>query len=92
LIRSFAGKETQSLFESGRSRRFTAFARVAIRKLTQLDTVKTLQDLSVPPGNHLEALKGEREGQHSIRLNDQFRLCFRWEADGAYDVEIVDYH
>jgi toxin HigB-1 len=92
LIQSFADKETEQLFETGRSRRFTVFARVAIRKLTQLDTVKTLADLAVPPENHLEALKKEREGQHSIRLNDQFRLCFRWEADGPYDVEIVDYH
>jgi proteic killer suppression protein len=67
-------------------------ARVAVRKLTQLDAVKNLDDLRIPPGNRLEALKGNRRGQHSIRINDQFRLCFRWEADGAYDVEIVDYH
>jgi toxin HigB-1 len=65
---------------------------VAIRKLTQLDTVKNLDDLRIPPGNRLEALKGNWRGQHSIRINDQFRLCFRWEADGAYDVEMVDYH
>jgi proteic killer suppression protein len=92
LIRSFADKETQKLFETGQSRRFKALARVAVRKLTQLDAVKNLDDLRIPPGNRLEALKGNRRGQHSIRINDQFRLCFRWEADGAYDVEIVDYH
>jgi proteic killer suppression protein len=92
LIRSFADKETKKLFETERSRRFKALARVAVRKLTQLDAVKNLDDLRIPPGNRLEALKGNRSGQHSIRINDQFRLCFRWEADGAYDVEIVDYH
>jgi len=92
LIRSFADKETKKLFETERSRRLKALARVAVRKLTQLDAVKNLDDLRIPPGNRLEALKGNRSGQHSIRINDQFRLCFRWEADGAYDVEIVDYH
>jgi toxin HigB-1 len=80
------------LFETGRSRKFSSFSRVAIRKLTQLDVVKKLEDLSIPPANRLEALAGNRKGQHSIRINDQFRVCFRWEADGAYDVEIVDYH
>lgn len=68
------------------------FARIAVRKLTQLDTVKTLDNLKVPPGNRLEAFKGERQGQYSIRINDQFRICFRWETDGVYDVQIVDYH
>jgi proteic killer suppression protein len=92
LIWSFADKQTQRLFESGRSRQFKALARAAVRKLTQLDAVKNLDDLRIPPGNRLEALKGSRRGQHSIRINDQFRLCFRWEADGAYDVEEVDYH
>jgi toxin HigB-1 len=80
------------LFETGRSRKFSSFSRVAIRKLTQLDVVKKLEDLSIPPANRLEALAGNRKGQHSIRINDPFRVCFRWEADGAYDVEIVDYH
>jgi proteic killer suppression protein len=92
VIRSFADKETQRLFETGRSRRFSSFARIAIRKLTQLDVVETLEDLRIPPGNHLEALLGDRKGEHSIRINDQFRVCFRWERDGAYDVEIADYH
>ncbi len=77
---------------TGRSRQFGALARVAVRKLTQIDLVQILADLSVPPGNRLEALEGDRKGQHSIRINDQFRICFRWEPDGVYDVEIVDYH
>ena len=92
MIRSFAGKETQRLFETGRSRKFSSFARIGIRKLTQLDIVEHRDDLKIPPGNHLEALWGNRKGQHSIRINDQFRVCFRWEPDGACDVEIVDYH
>ncbi|MGC2659317.1 MAG: type II toxin-antitoxin system RelE/ParE family toxin [Bryobacteraceae bacterium] len=92
MIRSFADKETQQLFETGRSRKFSSFSRVAIRKLTQLDIVENLDDLKIPPGNRLEALLGDRKGQHSIRINDQFRVCFRWKPDGAYDVEIVDYH
>jgi proteic killer suppression protein len=92
VIRSFADKETQRLFETGRNRRFSSFARLGVRKLTQLDIVQKLEDLRIPPGNHLEALSGDRKGQHSIRINDQFRICFRWEKDGACDVEIVDYH
>jgi proteic killer suppression protein len=92
VIRSFANKETQRLFETGRSRKFSSFARIAIRKLTQLDIVERLEDLKIPPGNHLEALLGDRKGQYSVRINDQFRICFRWETDGAYEVEIVDYH
>lgn len=92
MIRSFADKETQRLFETGRNRKFSSVARIAIRKLTQIDVVERLEDLRIPPGNHLEALSGDRKGQHSIRINDQFRICFRWETDGAYDVEVVDYH
>ena len=92
MIRSFADKETQRLFETGRNRKFPSITRIAIRKLTQIDIVEGLEDLRIPPGNHLEALSGDRRGQHSIRINDQFRICFRWETDGAYDVEIVDYH
>jgi proteic killer suppression protein len=80
------------LFGTGRSRKFSSFARIAIRKLTQLDIVERLDDLKIPPGNRLEALLGDRKGQHSIRINVQFRVCFRWKPDGAYDVEIVDYH
>jgi proteic killer suppression protein len=92
VIRSFADKETQRLFEIGRNRKFSSFSRIAIRKLTQLDIVERLEDLRIPPGNRLEALVGSRRGQHSIRINDQYRVCFRWETDGAHDVEIVDYH
>lgn len=92
VIRSFVDKETKRLFETGRNRKFSSVARAAIRKLTQIDIVERLEDLRIPPGNHLEALSGDRRGQHSIRINDQFRICFRWETDGAYDVEIVDYH
>ena len=74
-------------------KRFPAdLLRIAQRRLKMLDAAATLDDLRVPPGNRLEALKGDRVGQHSIRLNRQWRLCFRWEADGAHDVEIVDYH
>jgi proteic killer suppression protein len=65
---------------------------VAVRKLVQVDSVTTLGELNIPPGNRLEALKGDRAGQHSIRINDQWRICFRWENDGVYDAEIVDYH
>ena len=80
------------LFEAGRSRRWNSIARVAVRKLVQIDSVSALDELNAPPGNRLEALQGQREGQHSIRINDQWRICFRWRSDGVYDVEIVDYH
>ncbi len=92
MIQSFRSKETQELFEGGNPRRFQPFQRVAIRKLTQLDAAETLDFLRSPPGNRLEALKGDREGQHSIRINDQYRLCFVWTENGPEDVEIVDYH
>jgi proteic killer suppression protein len=68
------------------------FERVALRKLAMLDAAAVLEDLRVPPGNRLEALKGDRAGQHSIRINDQYRICFVWKEDGPHDVEIVDYH
>jgi proteic killer suppression protein len=80
------------LFETGMSRRWSSIARVAVRKLVQIDTVRSLHELNAPPGNRLEALKGDRAGQHSIRINDQWRVCFRWNDDGVDDVEIVDYH
>jgi proteic killer suppression protein len=92
LIKSFAEKRTRGLFETGKSRRWNSIARIAVRKLVQIDSVTTLAELSAPPGNQLEALKGDRAGQHSIRISDQWRICFRWETDGVYDVEIVDYH
>lgn len=92
MIKSFAGKETRALFETGTGRRWNSIARVAVRKLVQIDSATTLDELNVPPGNRLEALKGDRAGLHSIRISDQWRICFRWESDGVYDVEIVDYH
>lgn len=92
MIRSFGDAETRRLFETGRSRRYSAFADIAIRKLAQLDAAHTLDFLRSPPGNRLEALKGDRKGQYSIRINDQFRVCFRWTSEGPEQVEIVDYH
>lgn len=92
MIQSFRCKYTQDLFEGGNPRQFGAFKNVAIRKLTQLDAAQTLDFLCAPPGNRLESLQGARKGQHSIRINDQYRLCFVWTEHGPTDVEIVDYH
>lgn len=92
MIQSLRCKHTQSLFEGGDPRRFRAFREVAVRKLAQLDAAKTLEFLRSPPGNQLEALRGDRKGQYSIRINDQFRLCFSWTQAGPANVEIVDYH
>jgi proteic killer suppression protein len=92
VIKSFGEERTRALFETGKSRRWNAIARVAVRKLVQIDSATTLDELNVPPGNRLEAMKGDRRGQHSIRISGQWRICFRWESDGVYDVEIVDYH
>jgi len=92
VIKSFRNAETQALFETGKSRVFSGFADVAMRKLAQLHAAETLEFLRSPPGNRLEALKGDRAGQYSIRINDQFRLCFYWSEGGPEDVEIVDYH
>jgi proteic killer suppression protein len=92
MIRSFRCKDTKALFETGRSRRFSAILAVAERKLAQLHAAETLEFLRSPPGNRLEALKGDREGQYSIRINSQYRVCFRWTTEGPEDVEIVDYH
>jgi proteic killer suppression protein len=91
-IISFACTETKSLFLGVRVKRFIQFEAVAMRKLAILNRAASLDDLRVPPGNRLEALKGKRAGQHSIRINDQFRVCFRWSAAGPMEVEIVDYH
>jgi len=92
MIRSFRCRETRRLFETGKSRRFSAISRIALRKLDQLDNVTRLDSLAIPPGNHLEALKGDRLGQFSIRINQQWRVCFRWTDEGPTDIEIVDYH
>ena len=93
MIRSFACRETERLFNDQTSRRLPPqIQRSARRKLLLLHQARRLDDLRVPYGNHLEALKGDRNGQHSIRVNDQWRICFRWEDQNASDVEIVDYH
>lgn len=93
MIRSFASRDTERLFLRERVRRFPAsLLRVMLRKLIILDAAETLQDLGVPPGNRLEKLRGGRLGEFSIRVNDQWRICFRWADGNAYDVEIVDYH
>lgn len=92
MIRSFKSAETEALAKGDRVKRFTSIEVVARRKLRQLEIAGRLEDLRVPPGNRLEVLKGDRSGQYSIRINDQWRVCFRWEEAGAEDVEIVDYH
>ena len=92
MIRSFADKQTQKLFEGGNPPRFRAFQRQAERKLQMLDMAVTLNFLRCPPGNRLETLSGDRQSQHSIRINQQWRLCFRWYEGDAFDVEIIDYH
>ena len=93
MIKSFADRETERLFRRERVKRFGAnIQRVALRKLRMLDAATALDDLKVPPANRLEKLKGDRSGQYSIRINRQWRLCFRWQGGDAHDVEIVDYH
>jgi len=93
MIVSFACRETENIWKGQRSRKLPSdIQQVARRKLRMLNNAHTVQDLRVPPRNRLEKLKGTRSGQHSIRINDQWRLCFRWEDEGAYEVEIVDYH
>lgn len=92
MIRSFRGRDASDLFHDRPVRRFRAIERTARRKLMYLHAAQKLQDLRVPLGNRLEALIGDRAGQHSIRVNDQWRICFRWKDGEAYDVEIIDYH
>lgn len=92
MIISFKDADTERLAGGQRVKRFVKIESVARRKLRQLEIAGRLEDLRVPPGNRLEALKGSRTGQHSIRVNDQYRVCFRWTEAGAEDVEVVDYH
>jgi len=92
MIRSFKCKYTKTLSKGQRVKQFVNISNVARRKLRQLEIANRLEDLRVPPGNRLEALKGNRSGQHSIRINDQWRVCFNWTDAGAENVEIVDYH
>ena len=93
MVRSFAEKNTELLFQREKVKRFAGkLQRAALRKLTLLDAAESLDDLRVPPGNRLEKLKGHREGQYSIRINDQWRICFRWSEGDAHEVEITDYH
>ena len=92
MIQSFADRDTEELFTLERSRRFAALSRVALRKLIQMNQAGALSDLAVPPGNRLEALSGRLSGFHSIRINDQWRIVFRWTDSGPDQVAIVDYH
>ncbi len=92
MIRSFRDKRTEALFNDQDVARFRQFERIARRKLAVLHRARLLSDLRVPPGNRVEALKGDRAGQYSIRINNRWRVCFRWADGDAHDVEIVDYH
>ena len=93
MIKSFTGKETEKLFKRESSRKLPrTIQQIARRKLEILDAVELLQDLRIPPSNHLEKLTGKRKGQYSIRINIQWRICFEWRKGDAYNVEIVDYH
>ena len=92
MIRSFRGRDSEALFNDVAVRRLQAVERQARRKLLYLHRARTLGDLNAPPGNRLEALKGERRGQFSIRINDQWRICFTWRDGDAHEVEVVDYH
>ncbi len=92
MIRTFRCKDTEALFNDQAVPRFRSIERVARRKLLYLHRAPALKDLRVPPGNRLEALKGDRQGQHSIRINDRWRICFIWQRGDVFDVEIIDYH
>jgi len=92
MIGSFKCPHTEALSKGRNVRKFTAISRVARRKLRQLEIANTLEDLRIPPGNRLEALKGRLAGRYSIRINEQWRICFRWFEGAAFDVEIIDYH
>ncbi len=92
MIQSFKCRKTEALFQGSQVARFVNIERVALRKLEQLDIAARIEDMRAPPGNRLEALSGDRSGQWSVRINDQWRVCFRFEEGAAFDVEIVDYH
>ena len=92
MIHSFACTDTEALFQSRAVSKFKNIERVARRKFLQIQAASVLNSLRIPPGNKLEALKGDRAGQHSVRVNEKWRICFVWQTDGAYQVEIVDYH
>ncbi len=92
MLQTFRCAQTEALFNGRRVARFVNFEAVALRKLQQLHAATALEFLRIPPGNRLEALSGDRQGQHSIRINDQWRVCFVWREGHAHDVEIVDYH
>lgn len=92
MISSFKDKDTRELYENGQNRRFSAIARIALRKLDMLAAATVVETLRVPPGNRLEQLKGNRKGQWSIRINDQWRVCFEWRGSNAENVEITDCH
>jgi proteic killer suppression protein len=92
MIQSFADEETEAVYLTGKSRRWGKVARISARRLQAIDFASAIEDLLKPPGNRLEKLKGDRKGLWSIRINDQFRICFRWDGKDAWDVGIVDYH
>jgi toxin HigB-1 len=92
MIQSFKDEDTRQLYETGSNKRWAAIQTAARRKLDQIEASINLSDLRFPPGNRLEALKRDRAGQHSVRINDQYRICFIWKVDGAHSVEITDYH
>lgn len=92
MIKSFRSKQTERLFNRERVREFQSIERAALRKLAMLDAARELRDLAAPPGNRLESLRGDRKGGHSIRINDQWRVCFVWRDGDVYDAEIADYH
>ncbi|MFH1089918.1 MAG: type II toxin-antitoxin system RelE/ParE family toxin [Candidatus Uhrbacteria bacterium] len=93
MIKSFKAKETEKIFNQEYSLKLpSSIQRVALRKLWMIDAAQTINDLRIPPANHLEQLKGDRRGQYSIRINEQWRICFKWHQDNAFEVEITDYH
>lgn len=92
MIEGFKDKDAEQLYNSGHNKKYKKIERIALRKLDMIASAKMLKDLKAPPGNRLEPLYGDRKGQHSIRINDQYRICFVWDEVGACDVEIVDYH